>query len=116
MCQKGAKEELYMGHNQSYAWEFKLQMIQLLEKNAQNPSQINWDHHVTRSLLYVGRAALSGARGSSLCAHPGRSRAHQRLIGRRMRKIRLLTWSGCVDNRRLNEGLLRLEVGVLKNA
>ncbi len=42
-----------MGHQRSYSWEFKLQMVQLLEKGEQNPSQISRDHHVTRSLLYV---------------------------------------------------------------
>jgi transposase-like protein len=42
-----------MGHQRSYSWECKLQMVQLLEKGEQNPSQISRDHHVTRSLLYV---------------------------------------------------------------
>ena len=42
-----------MGKQRSYSWEFKLQMVQLLEKGEQNPSQISRDHHVTRSLLYV---------------------------------------------------------------
>jgi transposase-like protein len=42
-----------MGHQRSYAWEFKLQMVQLLEQGEENPSQISRDHHVTRSLLYV---------------------------------------------------------------
>jgi transposase-like protein len=42
-----------MGKNRSYSWEFKLQMVQLLEKGEQNPSQISRDHHVTRSLLYL---------------------------------------------------------------
>jgi transposase-like protein len=41
-----------MWHKKSYSWEFKLQMVQLLEKGEQNPSQISRDHHVTRSLLY----------------------------------------------------------------
>jgi len=69
-----------MGHRRSYSWEFKLQMIQLLEKGELNPSQISRDHHVTRSLLYVwwqlyrerGQAATRGpsparvGRGGSL--------------------------------------------------
>jgi transposase-like protein len=42
-----------MGHQRSSSWEFKLQMIQLLEKGEHNPSQISQDHHETRSLLYV---------------------------------------------------------------
>jgi len=42
-----------MGHQRTSSWEFKLQMIQLLEQGEQNPSQISRDHHVTRSLLYV---------------------------------------------------------------
>jgi transposase-like protein len=42
-----------MGHQRSYSWEFKLRMVQLLEKGEHKPSQISWDHHVTRSLLYV---------------------------------------------------------------
>ena len=42
-----------MGHNRTYSWEFKLQMVHLLEKREQNPSQISRDHHVTRSLLYL---------------------------------------------------------------
>jgi transposase-like protein len=42
-----------MGKKRSYSWEFKLQMVQLLEKGEQNPSQISRDHQVTRSLLYL---------------------------------------------------------------
>ena len=42
-----------MGHKRTSTWEFKLQMVQLLEKGAQTPSQISRDHHVTRSLLYL---------------------------------------------------------------
>ncbi len=42
-----------MGHQRTYSWEFKQQMMQLLEKGEQNPSQISRDHHVTPSLLYV---------------------------------------------------------------
>lgn len=42
-----------MGHQRSSSWEFKLQMIQLLEKGELTPSQISRDHHVTRSLLCV---------------------------------------------------------------
>jgi len=42
-----------MGQQRSYSWEFKLQMVQLLEKGEHNPSQISRDHHVTRGLLYV---------------------------------------------------------------
>jgi transposase-like protein len=40
-----------MWHNKSYSWDFKLQMVQLLEKGEQNPSQISRDHQVPRSLL-----------------------------------------------------------------
>jgi transposase-like protein len=42
-----------MGHQRSYSWEVKLQMVQLLEKGEHNPSKISRDHQVTRSLLYV---------------------------------------------------------------
>ena len=42
-----------MGHNRTYSWEFKVQMVHLLEQREQNPSQISRDYHVTRSLLYV---------------------------------------------------------------
>jgi transposase-like protein len=49
----GIKTNHTMGHQRSYSWEFKLQMVQLLEKGELNPSQISRDHHVTRSLLYV---------------------------------------------------------------
>ena len=42
-----------MGHQRSYSWGFKLQLVQLLEKGEQNPFQISRDHHLTRSLLYV---------------------------------------------------------------
>jgi transposase-like protein len=42
-----------MGHQRSYSWEFKLQMVQFLEKDEQNPFQISLDRHVTRSLLYM---------------------------------------------------------------
>ncbi len=56
-----------MGHQRSYSWEFKLQMVQLLEKGEQNPSQISRDHHVTRSLLYVWWQPIwSGCVGSRL--------------------------------------------------
>jgi transposase-like protein len=41
-----------MWRKKSYSWDFKLQMVQLLEKGEQNPSQISRDYHVTRSLLY----------------------------------------------------------------
>lgn len=42
-----------MGHQPSYSWEFKLQLVQLLEKGEHNSSHIRWDHHVTLSLQYV---------------------------------------------------------------
>ena len=42
-----------MGHQRSYSREFKLQMVQLLDKGEQNPSQISGDQHVTRSLVFV---------------------------------------------------------------
>jgi transposase-like protein len=64
-----------MGHKQSYSWEFTLQMVQLLEQGEQNPSQINRDHQGTRSLLYDGRATLSGAKGSSFCANSSLSKS-----------------------------------------
>lgn len=41
-----------MGKQKSYSWEFRLQMVQLLEKGEQNPSQLSRGYHVTRSLLY----------------------------------------------------------------
>ena len=44
-----------MRYQRSYSWEFRLQMIQLLEKGELTPTQISRDHHVTRSLLYVWR-------------------------------------------------------------
>jgi transposase-like protein len=91
-----------MGHQRNYSWEFKLQMIQLLEKGEQNPSQISRDHHVTRSLLYVGRAALSRARGSSFCANPGFSRVRRRLIDRTLLRNRLPIWSGYVGSKLWN--------------
>jgi transposase-like protein len=50
---KVRNERNSMGHQRSYSWEFKLQMVQLLEKGEQNPSQISRDHQDTRSLLYV---------------------------------------------------------------
>src|SRR5437588_3825953 len=55
-----------MGHQRNYSWEFKLQMVQLLEKGEQNPSQISQDHHVTRSLLYVWWQ-LYRERGEAVC-------------------------------------------------
>jgi transposase-like protein len=42
-----------MGQKRTDTWEFQVQMVHLLEKGEQNPSQISRDHHVTRSLLYV---------------------------------------------------------------
>ena len=105
-----------MGHKRSYSWEFKLQMVQLLEKGEQNPSQISRDHHVTRSLLYDGRATLSGARGSSFCANSSLSRVRLKSIDRRMRKNTLLISSGCADNKRSNEGLLRSPGGCAKKS
>ena len=41
-----------MGPQKSSTWEFRLRMVQLLEKGEQNPSRISRGHHVTRSLLY----------------------------------------------------------------
>ncbi len=55
-----------MGHQRSYSGEFKLQMVQLLEKGEQNPSQISRDHHVTGSLLYVWWQ-LYQERGEAAC-------------------------------------------------
>jgi hypothetical protein len=105
-----------MGHQRSYSWEGTAADVAMLEKGEQNPSQISRDHHVTRSLLYDGRAALSRARGSGITANPSVSSVHQKWIGHTLRKNTLLTWSDCVANRPSNEGLLRSEVDVLKKA
>jgi len=72
---KVRNERNSMGHQRSYAWEFKLQMVHLLEKGDHNPSQISRDHHVTRSLLYDGRAALSRAGRSGLRANSSLSQS-----------------------------------------
>jgi transposase-like protein len=50
---KARNERNSLGQQRSSSWEFKLQMVQLLEKGEQNPSQISRDHQVTRSLLSV---------------------------------------------------------------
>jgi transposase-like protein len=50
---KVRNERISIGHQRSFSREFKLHMVQLLEKDEQNPSQISRDQHVTRSLLYV---------------------------------------------------------------
>ena len=42
-----------MGKQKIYSWEFKVQMVHLLEKGLHNVSQISRDYHVTRSLLYA---------------------------------------------------------------
>jgi transposase-like protein len=42
-----------MGKYQHYSWEFKLQMVRLLEKGRHNISQISRDYHVTKALLYA---------------------------------------------------------------
>ena len=42
-----------MGKQKTYSWEFKLQMLHLLEKGTHNMSQVSRDYHVTRSLLYA---------------------------------------------------------------
>jgi transposase-like protein len=42
-----------MGHQKTYSWEFKVQMVHLLSKGTHNVSQISRDYHVTRSLLYA---------------------------------------------------------------
>jgi transposase-like protein len=42
-----------MGKQKTYSWEFKVQMVHLLEKGMHNVSQISRDYHVTRSLLYA---------------------------------------------------------------
>jgi transposase-like protein len=63
-----------MGKQKSYSWEFKLQMMHLLEKGTHNMSQISRDYHVTRSLLYAwirlyqqrGEAAFVPARASEV--------------------------------------------------
>src|SRR5881397_3478654 len=51
-CKAKESEENPMRKQKSYTWEFRLQVVKLLEKGEQNPSQISRDHHVTRSLLY----------------------------------------------------------------
>lgn len=61
-----------MGKQKTYSWEFKLQMMHLLEKGTHNMSQISRDYHVTRSLLYAwirlyqerGEAAFVPSRAS----------------------------------------------------
>ena len=61
-----------MGKQKTYSWEFKLQMVHLLEKGTHNMSQISRDYHVTRSLLYAwirlyqerGEAAFVPSRAS----------------------------------------------------
>ncbi len=90
-----------MGHQRNYSWEFKLQMVQLLEKGEQNPSQISRDHHVTRSLLYVWWQLYRERGEAAFCLHRP-SKVLQKWIDRRMRKNTLPTWSDCVDNRPSN--------------
>ena len=50
---KGSEGEALWDTNEAIHGRAPLQMVQLLEKGEQNPSQISRDHHVTRSLLYV---------------------------------------------------------------
>jgi hypothetical protein len=38
---KAINERKSMGYQRSYSWEFKLQMVQLLEKGEHNPSQFS---------------------------------------------------------------------------
>jgi transposase-like protein len=91
-----------MGQKRSYSWECKLQMIRLLEKGEQNPSQISRDHHVTRSVLYVWWQ-LYQERGEAACVptQAEHASASKRACGS-MRTNRLPIWSGFVDNRRWN--------------
>ena len=104
-----------MGHKQSYAWEFKLQMVQLLEKGEQNPPQISRDHHVTRSLLYVwwqlyrerGEAAFVPTQAFQSPPEVDRPQNAQDQIAHLERLC---------GQQALERGSLRSEVGVLKKA
>jgi transposase-like protein len=42
-----------MGKKKSSSWEFKLQLVHLLEIRTHTMSQASRDYHVTRSLLYA---------------------------------------------------------------
>ena len=90
-----------MGHKRPYTWEFKLQMVQLLEQGEQNPSQISRDHHVTRSLLYVWWQ-LYREQGKRLLCRLKPFIVHRKSIDRTAHKNRSPTSSGCVGNRRWN--------------
>ena len=90
-----------MGHKRNYTWEFKLQMVQLLEKGEQNPSQIS------RIIMSLAACCMCGgssirSEGKQLLCRPRPFKVHQKSIDRRMHKNRLPIWNGCVDNRRWN--------------
>ena len=63
-----------MGKQKSDSWEFKSQMVHLLEKGTHTMSQVSRDYHVTRSLLYAwihlyqqrGEAAFVPARAGEV--------------------------------------------------
>jgi len=42
-----------MGKKKTYTWEFKVQMVHLLNNGMHKLSQISRDYHVIRSLLYT---------------------------------------------------------------
>jgi transposase-like protein len=90
-----------MGHQRTYSWEFKLQMIQLLEKGERHPSQISRDHRVTLSLLNVWWQ-LYRKRGEAAFVPTKLYTVPQKWIDRILHRNRLPIWSGCVGSRLWN--------------
>ena len=87
-----------MGHHRSYTWEFKFQMVQLLEKGELNPSQISRDHHVSHSLLYVWWR-LYQEQGEATFVPTQAFSVHLKSIGRSDPQDQIAHSSDCAGNR-----------------
>ena len=48
-----------MGKQKTYSWEFKLQMVHLLEKGLHNVSQISRDYQVAMKLISINRPIIA---------------------------------------------------------
>lgn len=104
-----------MGKQKSYTWEFKVQMVHLLEKGNHNVSQVSRDYHVTRSLLYAwirlyqerGEAAFVPSRAAQFPPEVQRPQNEQEQVASLERLC---------GQQALELDLLRLEVDMLKKA
>ena len=104
-----------MGKQKTYSWEFKLQMVHLLEKGTHNMSQISRDYHVTRSLLYAW-IRLYQQRGEAAFV-PGRATQYPPEVERPQNEQEQVAFlERLCGQQALELDVLRSEVDLLKKA